>query len=271
MSWRDKLWMWGYTQEEIGTTVPFTGISKSYCSLESAARYFGMNNTVFMNSMHSLECLEENLAFVKDSKQVICGLPHGEANALAGAETISRMSLKFPNIKGIVLDDFLQLSGHPTTPELVRAIREKLRSANPALEIYVVMYSDINHLDITPYLELIDGIMLWRWVSTEHFWRGEFDSLLHRFKANYGQKLLHGVYLQNYGEYSSSSHPIDFGLWKLQWMKILTSLRGKDAFLDGCVLLQNGWVGNPEFRDHVVWLKDTLDWFCETTTDESAR
>ena len=267
MSWRDKLWMWGYTQEETGITVPFTGSSKSYCSLESAARYFGMNNTVFMNSMHSLERLEENLAFVKDSKQVLCGLPHGEANALAGAETISKMSLKFPNIKGVVLDDFLQLSGHPTTPELVRAIREKLRSANPALEIYVVMYSDINHLDITPYLELIDGIMLWRWVSTEHFWRGEFDPLLHRFKVNTGRKLLHGVYLQNYGEYSSSSHPIDFGLWKLQWMKILNSLRGKYAFLDGCVLLQNAWVGNPEFRDHIVWLKDTLDWFCETTTE----
>ena len=41
----------------------------------------------------------------------------------------------------------------------------------------------------------------------------------------------------------------------------------KYAFLDGCVLLQNGWVGNPEFRDHVVWLKDTLEWFCETTTE----
>ena len=50
-------------------------------------------------------------------------------------------------------------------------------------------------------------------------------------------------------------------------MKILTSLRGKYAFLDGCVLLQNGWVGNPEFRDHAVWLKDTLEWFCETTTE----
>ena len=267
MSWRDKLWMWGYTQEEIGTPLPFTGSSKSFCSLESAARYFGMNNTVFMNSMHSLERMEENLAFVKDSKQILCGLPHGEANALAGAEAISRMSLKFPNIKGIVLDDFLQLSGHPTTPELVRSVREKLRSANPKLEIFVVMYSDLNHLDITPYLDLIDGIMLWRWVSTDHFWRAEFPSLLHRFKANYGKKLFHGVYLQNYGEYSSSAHPIDFELWKLQWMKILASLRGKYAFLDGCVLLQNGWVGNPEFRDHAVWLKDTLEWFCETTTE----
>ena len=41
----------------------------------------------------------------------------------------------------------------------MRAIREKLRSANPALEIYVVMYSDVNHLDVTPYLDLIDGII----------------------------------------------------------------------------------------------------------------
>lgn len=61
-----------------------------------------MNNAVFMNGMHSLERLEENLVFVKDSKQMICGLPHGEANALAGAESISRMSLKFPNMKGVI-------------------------------------------------------------------------------------------------------------------------------------------------------------------------
>lgn len=267
MSWRDKLWMWGYTQEKIGVSVPFTGSTKSYCSLESAARYFGMNNTVFMNSMHSLERLEENLNYLRDSKQILCGLPHGERNAIAGAEAISRMSLNFPNVRGIVLDDFLQLSGHPTTPELVRAIREKLRSANPALEIYVVMYSDVNHLDVTPYLDLIDGIILWRWVSTEHFWRSEFDPLLHRFKVNTGKKLFHGVYLQNYGEYSSAAHPMDFELWKLQWMRILCSLRDGAAFLNGCVLLQNGWVSNPEFRDHAVWLKDTLDWFCETTSE----
>lgn len=267
MSWHDKFWMWGYTQEKTGVPVPFTGSTKSYCSLESAANYFGMNNTVFMNSMHSLERFEENLKFLSGSRQILCGLPHGEKNAVEGAEFIGRMAAKYPNIKGIVLDDFLQLSGHPTTPELVRNIREKLRSGRPDLEIYVVMYSDLNHLDIAPYLDLIDGIMLWRWVSTEHFWRAEFGPLLHRFKANYGKKLLHGVYLQNYGEYSSSSHPVDFELWKLQWMKILGSMRGTYAFLDGCVLLQNAWVGNPEFRDHAVWLKDTIEWFCGTTTE----
>jgi hypothetical protein len=60
---------------------------------------------------------------------------------------------------------------------------------------------------------------------------------------------------------------MDFELWKLQWMRILCSLRDGAAFLNGCVLLQNGWVSNPEFRDHAVWLKDTLDWFCETTSE----
>ena len=267
MSMRDKFWMWGYTMEQAGTNLPFTGSYRSFCSLESAAEYFGMNNTVFMNSMHSLDRLEENLAFVKDSKQVICGLPHGEKNALEGAKVLSEMSLKYPNIKGIVLDDFLQLSGHPTTPELVKGIRDNLKSANPELEIYVVIYSDLNHLDLTPYLDLIDGIILWRWVSTEHFWKAEFGSLIHRFKEIYKKKLLHGIYIQNYGEFSSAAHPIDFELWKLQWMKVLSAMRGKYAFLDGCVCLQNGWLSDPQFRDHAVWLEETLRWFCGTTTE----
>ncbi|HCG24431.1 MAG TPA: hypothetical protein DE060_09180 [Lentisphaeria bacterium] len=267
MSIRDKFWMWGYTMEHGGMALPFAPAEASYCSLENAADYFGMPNVIFMNTMHSFDRVEENLAFLKHSGKIICGLPHGEENALFGAERISELSEKFPNIHGIVLDDFLQLSGHSTTPELVRRIREKLHTVNPRLEIYVVMYSDMNHLELSPYLELIDGIILWRWISTEHFWRAEFGPLLHRTKVHYQKKLFHGIYLQNYGEYSSSAHPIDFELWKLQWMRVLTELRSPYAFLDGCVLLQNAWVDNPEFRDHVIWLKETLEWFFHTATE----
>lgn len=266
MDIKQKFWMWGYTQEKTGISVPFTGITRSYCSLESAADYFGMPNTVFMNSMHTWDHVEENLAFLKDSRQILCGLPHGAASAVEGAGKISGLSLKFPQIKGIVMDDFLQLSGHPTTPELVRDIKQELRSANPDLELYVVMYSDINHLNVTPYLEYIDGFMLWRWISTETFWRAELPALLHRFKANYGKKVLHGVYLQNYGENGSTAAPMDFELWKLQWMCLLKHLRADSGFLDGCILLQNAWVGDFRFRDQAVWLKDTLDWFFATNS-----
>ena len=47
---------------------------------------------------------------------------------------------------------------------------------------------------------------------------------------------------------------------------MIRALRAEQGFLDGCVLLQNAWVGDPAFRDHVVWLKETLDWACETTS-----
>ena len=260
---RDKLWMWGYTQEKVGVPIPFTATTKSYCSLEDAAAYFGMPNTIFMNSMHSLDNLEKNLDYISGSKNIICGLLHGSEAVLQSAARIRELAGKYP-IKGVVLDDFLQLSGHPTTPELIRKLRETLGNE---LEIYCVIYSDLNHLDITPYLEFIDGIILWRWVSTEHFWRAEFGPLLHRFKEMYGKKLFHGVYLQNYGEYSSAAAPMDMELWKLQWQKILSALRSPYHHLDGCVLLQNGWVSDFRFRDQVVWLKETLDYFCATTSD----
>ncbi len=266
MDIRSKLWMWGYTQEQIGVTVPFSGSSKSHCSLESAADYFGMPNTVFMNSMHTWDRVEENLAYLKSSQKIICALPHGQQASIDGARKISELSLRFPQITGVVMDDFLQLSGHPTTHEMVREIKNNLRAANPKLELCVVMYSDLNHLPLEPYLEDIDAIMLWRWVSSEHFWRTELGMLLHRFKVDYGKKLLHGVYLQNYGEHGNVAAPMDFELWKIQWMRLLKALRSDHAFLDGCVLLQNAWVGNPYFRDHVVWLRETLEWFCQTTS-----
>ena len=97
MSLKDKFWMWGYTQETPGAPVPFSGTSKSWCSLESAADYFGMPKTVFMNSMHSFDRVEENLALLEKSARILCGLPHGEENAPAGAARISGLSGKFPN------------------------------------------------------------------------------------------------------------------------------------------------------------------------------
>ncbi len=264
---RDKFWMWGYTQEKTGIPVANSGCSlKSYCSLETAADYFGCPNVVFKNSLHSLERLEENLAFVEDKKSILCALPNGPQPSLEGARRIAELSARFPRIAGVVLDDFIQLSGHSTSPELVREIRQILRSANPDMEIYVVMYSDVNHLPLEPYLDYIDGIMLWRWVSTDHFWRSEFGPLLHRTKVNTGKKVFHGVYIQDYGENGPNVAPMNFELWKLQWMKILNALRST-PFLDGCVLLQNMFVGDHRFRDHAVWLKETLEWFRGTTTD----
>ena len=264
---QSKLWMWGYAQETVGVPIPFTGTTKSYCSLESAADYFRMSNMVFMNSMHSLEHLEENLALLASGKKMICGIPHGAEKSVEGAEKISALSLKFPAISGIVLDDFLQLSGHPTTPELVGRIRDALHSCNPNLELWTVMYSDVNHLDVTPYLPFIDGFMLWRWVSTETFWKAELGMLLHKYKALYGKKVMHGVYLQNYGESGNVRHPMDLELWKLQWTCLLQQLREPSGFLDGVILLQNGWVGDFAFRDQVVWLKETLDWFFTVNTE----
>ena len=121
-------------------------------------------------------------------------------------------------------------------------------------------------LDIT-YLEFIDSIV--SGVGSPRSISGSQSfSLVHRFKENYGKKLFHGLYIQNYGEYGSNEHPIDLDLWKLQWTQVLKSLRAASfCGLDGCVLLQNGWLSDPNFRDHVVWLKQTIDWFLGTTTE----
>ncbi|OQA82990.1 MAG: hypothetical protein BWY31_02985 [Lentisphaerae bacterium ADurb.Bin242] len=263
---KDKFWMWGYTIESVGAVrIPFVQTPQNYCSLETAADYFGFPNVFFMNGMHSWENVEKHLSYLSGQGEIICALPHGADAALDGAEKISRLSLKFPRIKGVVLDDFLQVNGHPTTPELVCELKKRLRSANPALELAVVMYSDGYHKDVRPYLEQIDTIVLWRWVSTEHFWRSELGPLLHKWKADTGKTILHGVYLQNYGEFGDDIAPMEMELWKLQWMRLFQFLRGGNL-LDGCVLLQNGFVGHPRFRDQVVWLKESMDWLLGTTS-----
>ena len=274
---KDKFWMWGYTQGKIPEEIPFVR-TPSYCSLETAAQYFGMGNVVFMNGMHNIENInDQHLGYLKNFNRVVCGLPHGE-NTVQGALKVSEMSLQFPNISGAILDDFLQVGGHPMNIERMRDIRNALKSRNPALELYVVYYSDIDHEDLTPYLEYIDVINLWRWVSTEHFWRAESSPYIIRLKRETGKRIIQGVYLQNYGEAGSSNpSPMDMGLWELQWLKIFNMLshgittlqEGHYHILDGCVLLQNGCCGHPAFREQVIWLKNNLDWFLGTNTDRN--
>ena len=56
----NKLWMWGYTLKEIPQACDYVyDPAGAYCSLETAARYFGADNAVFLNTAESLENLNE--------------------------------------------------------------------------------------------------------------------------------------------------------------------------------------------------------------------
>ncbi len=264
----NQYWIWGYVMKEVPERLPFMN-QATYCSLETAASYFGADNVVFMNSAHGIDNLsDELLHWVGGSRQIICALSHG-AYAESAAK-VSEFSLRYPNITGAIIDDFLDYGGPSCnmTPEEMREVHEALKSRNPALKLWVVRYSRHPIDEIEPFLDYIDGINWWIWVSTEHYWRYQYPLDL-KALGKYKKPILQGVFLNNYGE--GLTQPLSLPLMELQMTKITDAMRNQALWYGhtetvGCVLLQNGWMGKESHRAETMWLKSYIDWHIGTTT-----
>ena len=264
----NRYWIWGYVMKNVPEKLPFMQ-QATYCSLETAASYFGADNTIFCNSFHGIDALgDELLGHIAPSKEIICGLTHG-AYAESAAR-VSELSLRYPNITGAIIDDFLDYHGpsYGMTVEQMKRIYENLKTKNPELKLWVVRYSRHPIDEIEPFIDYIDGINWWIWVSTEHYWRYQYPLDI-RALGKYGKPVLQGVFLNNYGE--GTNQPLDMPLVELQMVKITEAMRNTmggygHAFVSGCVLLQNGWMGLESHRKQTMWLKDYIAWHIGTTT-----
>ena len=223
-------------------------------------------SVIFMNSNHDIKTLDDKyLQHVAKCKEVICGLQPGLYAETA--KEISRLSLTHKNIKGAVIDDFLDWHGPSAkmTPDELRTVYQNLKSENPALKLYVVRYTWQDQKDLLPYLEYFDAINLWVWVSTDHYWRAEYGPDLDHIKKITGKPVLQGLFIQNYGEtWGTSNDAVSMEIVRLQTQKTLNLLR--DGTLEGCVILQNGWFCRENHREQLQWLKEYTDWFYGTTT-----
>jgi len=262
---KNKTWVWGYFLPEIPSETFFVK-GKSYCSLETAAKYLEVPNVIFMNSNHDINSLDaKHLDNFKDCKKVICGLQHG--NYAETALKVSRISRKYKNIHGAVIDDFLDFHGPSAkmTVDELKDVYKNLKSCNKNLKLYVVRYTWQNQSELIPYLKYFDAVNLWVWISTEHAWRSEYLPHLEQLKNITGKPVTQGLFLHNYGEtWDISEEPVSMDMLQLQCKKVFPLLR--DKALDGCVILQNGWFSHENHREQVVWLKNYMDWIAGTTT-----
>jgi len=264
----NRYWIWGYVMKNIPENLPFMH-QATYCSLETARDYFKADNVIFCNSFHGMDAInDELLGHISASKEIIVGLTHG-AYAESAAK-VSEYAEKYPNITGAIIDDFYDFGGPSgrMTVEEMKKIYENLKAKNPELKLWVVRYSRQNKTEIEPFMDYIDGINWWIWVSTEHYWKYQYPIDLQEL-GKYGKPILQGVFLNNYGE--NTNQPLDMPLVELQMVKITDAMRNRllgygYAETKGCVLLQNGWMGMESHRKQTMWLKDYIDWHIGTTT-----
>lgn len=256
-------WVWGYTMKKVPSAPSFYYGGASHCSLETAVSYLGLKKAVYLNSAESQDAIcDEDFCYLNDCEEVVMALTHLEY--AESAKKIAEFSLTHPNVKGVIIDDFLEEHGpsKDMTPEDLKNVYEGMKAINPDLKFWVVRYSRHPIHQVDPYLPYIDGIIFWVWISTDHYWRYQYENDTWELKQM-GKDVVQGVFLHNYGE--DYLKPMPMELLKLQMDMIGRAIERRE--IDGFCFLQNGWMSRADHREQTQFVKEYTDWFYGTHTD----
>ena len=225
----ENVWLWG------GPT-PEWGGSMQPDTLVRNAAYFNAENGVYVYGATSEEMIARHAGMKKLLAMVTttCRAPgqQPETNAEC-AEKLSRLSLKYPNIKGGMMDDMTAALDdvNEDKVEQVAAVNANLKKHNPALELYGVVYCHElgvkNFSALQPYL---DGVNLWFWYQEELL---EIEKYVNLCREKFpGKKVLMGLFLHDYGTADAGTMP-ELLLHQLSYARALLA-EGK---INGLVIL----------------------------------
>jgi len=283
---KDRIWTWGYVLDKIPSAAPFT-FGKSRCSLETESSYLGAQQTFYMNTMFNPEYIntyfsswdpeiienccknrlsDQHLKRLKGMKRLFCTLEH--TNCMESAIKIAQKSLTYKNIYGIHFDDFRPDRGGDELAE----IHDKVKAINPDLKIAIVTYS---HQDVSEYkdaIKYVDVVSRWRWVAAAGYWERHKDDIKKlRDMTGPDKTILQGIYIHDFGSsglpITECRHRVPLEIFKLSVETVCQHTW--DGTIDGFIVPQAAWFSFPSHREHVTWLKDTIEWFDGTTTAPS--
>ena len=226
---REKIWLWGGpTPEWGGSPLPDT--------LMRTAPYFKAQNGVYVYGRTSEEMitLHAGMKNLLGMVTTTCRAPGQQPESdVECAENLSRFSLKYPFVKGGMMDDMT--SGlKSVTPEKVKQIASvgaALKKHTPALELFGVVYRhELGVKDFSAVHSLIDGVNLWFWHQEELL---ELENAVELCRQNFpGKKILLGLFLHDYGTADAGAMP-ELLLRELKGARKLMA-QGK---IDGLVIL----------------------------------
>ena len=270
-----RFWVWGYVLDQVPGKSYFLDGATS-CSLETGAKYLGADNVFWLNPLHSQDAIcDWQIERLQDFSTVFSGLTHIETNGpgkggwrteyYESAMKVAKLSLRYPNIKGAIIDDFRSPTGPSRymTDDELRAIYMDMKAINPALKLYVVYYHIIQQPDsLLSCKEYFDGMSIWCWRSTDYFWDALYEDEIRLLRENYPDKdLIQGQFIHAYGD-GHFAQPMP-QLIK-QCSKITKQLDHKQ--IDGWCALQTGWFCRQDHREQVEYVKNFWDWYRGTRT-----
>ncbi len=225
----DELWLWGGPTPEWGGSMDPDALVKN-------AAYYGAQNGVYVYGPIN----EEMIARQASMKRVLamvnkeCRAPGQQPESDPEcAENLSRLSLKYPNIVGGMMDDMT--SHEPLLSDKtianVAAVSAGLKKHNHALELYGVVYRhELGVKDFAPLQPYLDGVNLWFWNQEELL---EVVESVELCRNNFpGKKILLGLFIHDYGRTDAGTVP-ELLLHELKAARQMLA----DGLINGLVIL----------------------------------
>ena len=225
MKLRDKFWLWGHPEGRYNNAYGNEQISRM--TPMECCLYLGLRNTFMVPEKWEVNRRQYNKSFTTLDNVVWESYDAG--NDPAVVDPIIAEAEEFPNISGVVFDDF-QRGGAKQYKQIplqnLWDIREKLHAKD--LHMWMVLYTHEFALDpndpaskpydeeaFPAYVEPFDGIIMWTWCEKD------IDSIPEKFEAfkklTAGKRRMIGCYLWNFGQKKPATGQAV--KWQLGWYR----------------------------------------------------
>lgn len=211
MRLRDKFWLWGHPEGRYNNEFGNTQVSRM--TPMECCMYLGIRNTFMVPVGVDVNRRQYNKSFTTlDGVAWEC---FDAGNNPSVVDPLIAEAGDFPNINGVVFDDFQRggVDKYTKIPlENLWKVREKLHNNDVRpLNMWMVLYTTeyavpaddptaerYNDEIFQPYIEPFDGIIMWNWYESNYKdipWK--FDVFK---KMTEGKRRMVGCYLWNFGE-----------------------------------------------------------------------
>ncbi|MEM2960700.1 MAG: hypothetical protein QXU67_03755 [Candidatus Bathyarchaeia archaeon] len=259
---RDHIWVWDGPAFDLGPSIYGLGIATRYFHAENVMYLWWLNNEFALDELREFKRVVCDLTMVRWSermvKECIClsllGKETGTTRRLQRDEAlnISKLSQKYKNITGGIIDDFvgtfIQTGGKP---EDLKEIYFALKEYNPSLQLYGVIYTHEFDLPILKeYLPYIDIVNIWVWKNTENL--KNLESYIARCPEVFpGKPVLLGLYLYDY----PTKQPMPRDLLEFEFNKAIQYV--KEEKIIGFSILGSNFIDH--FPENANWVRRFLE------------
>lgn len=239
------------------------GVDPSILGVGDGCRFFGLTRANYMFHPNT-EFAMQHLAWLAE---VTCDIAkwtyHDEADGGSGhtvdgrpervlseAKLVSDLSLKYPNLTGAFHDDMLGLARREgLTPEQYVEVYAAVKSANPKLKLWVVIYThELDAPEWEGFGQFVDIVNLWIWNAGE---LPRQDEQIARCQEVFpGKPIIMGAYLRDYPTVA----PVPMDLMRVQWDSIRRHC--ESGTLAGYSILSGNLIDGH--LQQAMWIRDFI-------------